>query len=399
MSGILNTQEMLASGRKSRTEAISIAILSLAAFVIVTTEFIIIGLMPTLARDLNISIPVAGQLVTAFAITVVFAGPPLTAAFARIERRSLFTWILVAFALSNVAVALAPNYWTVLIARIVPAALLPVFWGVGSDAAGKLVAKEKAGKAISQVYFGVTAALLFGLPLGTVLGDAVGWRGAFWVLAVLSLAMAILLRKVMPELSPGPQESLKSQIATLANRFFIANLLLSLGVFTAMFGAYTYLADMLERSGGIAPAQVGWWLMGFGTVGLLGNYLAGRLVDGHAVKANIIFCLMLGAGAASAALFAGQPILFVASLVIWGVAHTALFPLGQIRVINAARSGKALAGTLNISACNSGIAAGAMLGGWAIDFSGITAAILAASVLIVLCAFATPAVERLRPAV
>ena len=305
MSGILNTREMLATGRKSRTEAISIAILSLAAFVIVTTEFIIIGLIPTLARDLNISIPVAGQLVTAFAITVVFAGPPLTAAFARIERRSLFTWILVAFALSNVAVALAPNYWAVLIARIVPAALLPVFWGVGSDAAGKLAAKEKSGKAISQVYFGVTAALLFGLPLGTVLGDAVGWRGAFWVLAVLSLAMAMLLRKVMPELSPGPQESLKSQIATLANRFFIANLLLSLGVFTAMFGAYTYLADMLERSGGIAPAQVGWWLMGFGTVGLLGNYLAGRLVDGHAVKANIIFCLMLGAGAASAALFAG----------------------------------------------------------------------------------------------
>ncbi|MBK4949229.1 MFS transporter [Klebsiella pneumoniae] len=311
--------------------------------------------------------------------------------------RNLFTWILVAFALSNIAVALAPNYWTVLIARIVPAALLPVFWGVGSDAAGKLVAKEKAGKAISQVYFGVTAALLFGLPLGTVLGDAVGWRGAFWVLAVLSLAMAILLHKVMPKLSPGPQESLKSQIATLANRFFIANLLLSLGVFTAMFGAYTYLADMLERSGGIAPAQVGWWLMGFGTVGLLGNYLAGRLVDEHAVKANILFCLMLGAGAASTALFAGQPQLFVASLVIWGVAHTALFPLGQIRVINAARSGKALAGTLNISACNSGIAAGAILGGWAIDFSGITAAILAASVLIVLCAFATPAVERLRP--
>lgn len=191
--------------------------------------------------------------------------------------------------MSNIAVALAPNYWTVLIARIVPAALLPVFWGVGSDAAGKLVAKEKAGKAISQVYFGVTAALLFGLPLGTVLGDAVGWRGAFWVLAVLSLAMAILLHKVMPKLSPGPQESLKSQIATLANRFFIANLLLSLGVFTAMFGAYTYLADMLERSGGIAPAQVGWWLMGFGTVGLLGNYLAGRLVDEHAVKANILF--------------------------------------------------------------------------------------------------------------
>ncbi len=377
---------------------VSIALLSLAAFVIVTTEFIIIGLIPTLARDLNISISMAGQLVTAFAVIVVFAGPPLTALFSRTERRRLFTWILVAFALSNIAVALAPNYWTVLIARILPAALLPVFWGVGSDAASKLASQGNSGKAISQVYFGVTAALLFGLPLGTVLGDAVGWRGAFWALAALSLAMAVLLRSVMPELRPDHQTDLKSQVATLLNRFFLANLALSFAIFTAIFGAYTYLADMLERSGGVEPAHVGWWLMGFGTVGLLGNYLAGRLVDNYAVKANILFCLMLGLGAASAAVFAKQPLIFAGSLVLWGVAHTALFPLGQIRVINAAKSAKALAGTLNISACNSGIAAGALLGGWAINISGITIAVLGASVLIVLCGVASPLVERMRPA-
>lgn len=398
MTGNATTQDIATSENVSKSAALSIAILSLAAFIIVTTEFVIIGLMPNLARDLGISIPVAGQLVTAFAITVVFAGPPLTAAFARVERRALFTWILVAFAVSNAAVALAPNFWTVLLARIAPATLLPVFWGVGSDAAGRLVEEGKSGKAISQVYFGVTAALLFGLPLGTVMGDVMGWRGTFWLLSAMSLAMAVLLRLVMPRLEAGNQESLKAQIKSLTNRFFASNLLLSLAIFTAMFGAYTYLADMLETLGGIAPSQVGWWLMGFGAVGLLGNYLAGRLVDSHAVKANVLFCLMLGAGAAGATLLKDQLPLFITALVVWGVAHTALFPLGQIRVINAARKGKALAGTLNISACNSGIALGALSGGWAIDVSGVAAAVLFASGLIVICAVASPMVERLRPA-
>ncbi|MFB9085309.1 MFS transporter [Erwinia tracheiphila] len=223
----------------------------MAAFVIVTTEFVIIGLMPTMAVDLGISIPVAGQLVTAFAVTVVFAGPPLTAYFARFEKRALFTWILIAFSVSNAAVALAPGYWTILAARLIPAALLPVFWGIGSDVDGKIASADKAGKAISQVYLGVTGALLFGLPLGTLLGDAAGWRGTFWFLAVLSGAMAFLLKAVMP-LIPGENNvSVMTQVRMLNNRYFIANLFLSLTVFTAMFGAYTYLADMLQSYAGI----------------------------------------------------------------------------------------------------------------------------------------------------
>lgn len=381
-----------------RKNELSIIILSFAAFVIVTTEFVIIGLMPNMARDLEISIPMAGQLVTSFALIVVFAGPPLTAVVAKIERRALFTWILVAFAVSNVAVALAPGFWTVLLARVVPAALLPVFWGIGSDAAATLVSKENAGRAIAKIYFGVTGALLFGIPLGTVLGDAIGWRGAFWILAAMSALMAVLLYAAMPKLFPTEKESLRRQISSLSNRFFIANLLLSFAIFTAMFGAYTYLADMLEGYAHIEPAKVGWWLMGFGTVGLLGNYLAGRMVDSRPVMATVIFCLLMGLGAAGAIFSVAHMAIFIASLVAWGIAHTALFPLGQIRVINAAADGKALAGTLNISACNSGIAAGAILGGWAIKEGGVGAAILEAAALVAICALVSPLVARLRPA-
>lgn len=377
------------------TNNFAITILSLAAFVIVTTEFVIIGLMPLMAGDLGISIPVAGQLVTAFAVTVVFAGPPLTAYFSRVEKRALFMWILVAFSASNAAVALAPGYWTILAARLIPAALLPVFWGIGSDVAGKIVSADKAGKAISQVYLGVTGALLFGLPLGTLLGDAAGWRGTFWFLAVLSAAMAFLLRAAMPIIPGESNVSVMTQVRMLNNRYFIANLILSLAVFTAMFGAYTYLADMLQSHAGIEGTYIGWWLMGFGTVGLIGNYLAGRYVDRHPDAAGVISCVMLGTGAVASVLLTKSAVFFIFSLVLWGIAHTALFPLGQIRVMKAARGGKALAGTLNISACNSGIALGAILGGWAIDLGGIGAAITGASLLMFLCAAAYPWIRRL----
>ncbi len=371
--------------------------LTLAAFVIVTTEFIIVGLLPALSRDLGISVAMAGQLVTLFAFTIALAGPFMTAWLSRYERRRLFVAMALAFALCNASAALAPSYWALVVARVIPAALVPVFWGIGSEAAAQLVSREKAGKAVAHVYFGVTAALLFGIPLGTVLGNAIGWRGAFWILAALSLGMIPLLLLALPRIPAGARQNLRSQVSLFKSGFFLANLGLSLAIFTAMFAAYTYLADLLERSAGVPAAHVGWWLMGFGTVGLVGNYLAGRLVDKHEQKASVLFCTLLAVGVVSASFVAEQSLPFIAALGVWGIAHTALFPLSQIRVMNAATTGKALAGTLNISAANAGIGLGALLGGWAIGHGGITLACLGAGVLIGACAIATPLVESRRP--
>lgn len=376
---------------------LAIFALTLAAFVIVTTEFIIVGLLPALSKDLGVSVAMAGQLVTLFAFTIALAGPFMTAWLSRYERRRLFVVMALAFALCNASAALAPSYWALVVARVIPAALVPVFWGIGSEAAAQLVSREKAGKAVAHVYFGVTAALLFGIPLGTVLGNAIGWRGAFWILAALSLGMIPLLLLALPRIPAGARQNMGSQVSLFKSAFFLANLGLSLAIFTAMFAAYTYLADLLERSAGVPAAHVGWWLMGFGTVGLVGNYLAGCLVDKHEQKASVLFCTLLAVGVVSASFVAEQSLPFVAALAVWGIAHTALFPLSQIRVMNAATTGKALAGTLNISAANAGIGLGALLGGWAIGHGGITLACLGAGVLIGACAIATPLVESRRP--
>ncbi len=375
----------------------AIWVLALAAFVIVTTEFVVIGMVPTLARDLEVSVPVAGQLVTVFSVMVAIVGPIMATWLSRYERRKLFTWILVLFAIGNAASALAPGYWSLMFVRLLPAALVSVFWGVGSEAAGQISPKGQEGKAVAHVYFGVTAALLLGLPLGTVLGDAVGWRGAFWALAVISIIMAIAIHWILPTIPADTQRNLKSDIAILKNRFFLANLGLSLGIFTAIFTAYTYLADLLERSAGVPPGNVGWWLMGFGAVGLIGNYIAGRMVDKRGLVATILFCFVLAVGAASAALFSNNTPIFVVCLVAWGIAHTALFPLSQVRVMNSTETGKAVAGTLNISAANGGIASGAIVGGWAISSGSIAMACIAGATLAVICGLLSPVIERCRP--
>lgn len=352
---------------------LSIAILAVAAFVIVTTEYLIVGLLPALARDLGISISAAGQLVTLFAFTVMLFGPVLTALLSHIERKRLFVAILLIFAASNALAALAPNVWVLAVARFIPALVLPVFWGTASETAAQLVGPQRAGRAVSQVYLGISAALLFGIPLGTLAADAFGWRGTFWILAGLSLVMALALSIFMPNVTRPQRLRLGEQTRILKDTRFVANVLLSVVVFTAMFTAYTYLADMLERIVGVAPAHVGWWLMGFGAVGLAGNWLGGRFVDRNPLGATAAFSLLLGLGMAASVPLAGVPILLALALSVWGIAYTALFPICQVRVMKSASHAQALAGTLNVSAANAGTGLGAIIGGMVIPQWGLGA--------------------------
>lgn len=343
-------------------------ILATAAFVIVTTEFLMVGLLPALARDLSITIATAGQLVTLFAIVVMFFGPPLTAWLAHVERKRLFMAILALFAASNAVAALAPNFWVLAVARIIPALALPVFWGTASETAAQLAGVERSGKAVSTVYLGISAAMLLGIPLGTVAGDALGWRGAFWMLAIMSLLIAVLLHGFMPAMVAGQRVGLAQQARILRDPAFVANVLLSVAVFTAMFTGYTYLAELLEKVAHVPSVHVGWWLMGFGAVGLLGNRLGGIWVDRKPLATTALFSVVLAIGMLATVLMAAQPAGLALALGVWGIANTALYPICQIRVMKSAPHAQALAGTINVSAANGGIALGALLGGASITW-------------------------------
>lgn len=363
---------------------LQILIMAVAAFIIVTTEFLIVGLLPALARDLNISITLAGQVVTLFAFTVMLFGPVLTAKLAHVERKQLFTLILLVFAASNILAALATNIWVLALARFIPALALPVFWGTASETAGQLAGPGKSGKAVGRVYLGITAALVFGVPLGTLAADSVGWRGSFWILAALSLLIAALMHLLMPKLPvSGAAHPEHKQTAILRQPRFLAHLLLSVLTFTALFTAYTYLADILERLGGIPASQVGWWLMGFGAVGMLGNHLGGAAVDRRPLAATVIFLLLTGAGMLAAVPLAQQHAWLMLALLAWGIGYTALFVVCQVRVMQAGAQAQALAASMNISAANAGIGLGAILGGlgigqFGLDSIGIIATLIAA---------------------
>jgi predicted MFS family arabinose efflux permease len=377
--------------------AISILILAVAAFVIVTTEYLIVGLLPALSRDMGISISAAGQLVTLFAFTVMLFGPPLTAWLSHLDRKLLFVAILVVFALSNALAALAPNIWVLALARFIPALALPVFWGTASETAGQLAGPDKAGQAVSRVYLGISAALLFGIPLGTVAANSIGWRNSFWILALLSLLMAAGLWLLMPAVARSPRMNLRAQARLFKEPYFLANVALSVIVFSAMFTAYTYLADILERLAGIAPAQVGWWLMGFGAIGLVGNWLGGKAVDRAPVKATAGFAGLLGIGMALSVPAIHATAAFCAVLALWGIAYTALFPICQVRVMKSATHSQALAGTTNVSAANAGIGIGAMLGGVVIPTLGLDKIGYVSAVIALLAVLVAPAVAGLAP--
>ncbi|WP_313432023.1 MFS transporter, partial [Pseudomonas sp.] len=334
----------------SRNAGISIAILAFSAFLIVTTEFLIVGLLPALARDLNISIAVAGQLVTLFAFTVMVSGPPLTAALSHLPRKKLFIGILLLFAAANAVAAASSSFWLLAVARVVPALALPVFWGTASETAGQLAGPQRAGQAISRVYLGISAAMLLGIPLGTVAASAVGWRGAFWLLAGLSLLMAVAMWIYMPSVARMAKVDFLQQARIFREPRFLANVLLSVVVFSAMFIAYTYLADILERVAGVAPADVGWWMMGFGAIGLVGNWMGGKAVDQSPIKATLGFLVLLALGMAAAVPLAHDGWLFCVALGLWGIANTALYPVSQVRVMRSVNHAQALAGTSNVSA-------------------------------------------------
>ncbi len=362
-----------------------ILLLSAAGFTVLTTEFVIVGLLPGIARDLQVSVPQAGLLVTLFAFTVACFGPFLTAYCARFERKRLFIGILLLFAMANALAALAPNIGVMGLARLIPALGLPVFWALASETAVDIVGPEFAGRAISKIGFGIVCATVFGIPVGTLIADGFGWRAAFWLLALLSLVKALLLWLYLP-VTPVKfdQRSLRQQFGILRSPLLQGHVLLSILVFCGMFTVYTYLADILERLAGFDGALVGWCLMGFGAVGLIGNSLGGRAVDRHPLLASMLFCGVMVVGMVALVPSIHSPVALAVVMTLWGITQAALFLVSHVRLMKVAPQAPAFAASLNIAGANLGIGLGAIVGGRIIDSLGLAKLGFAAAGFIVL---------------
>ncbi|UHQ22803.1 MFS transporter [Lysobacter sp. 5GHs7-4] len=360
-----------------------IFLLSAAGFTVLTTEFILVGLLPPLARDLGVSIPQAGLLVTLFAFAVAASGPFLTAYFSRFERKRLFVIVLLLFGLSNLVAAFAPNIGVMAFARLIPALGVPVFWALASETAVDLVGQERAGRAISVISFGVICATVLGVPIGTLVSDAFGWRVAFGALSAVAFGKAALLYFFLPASRlERPHAPLGEQFRVLRDPLLLGHVLLSTLLFTGMFTAYTYLADLLERLAGFDGSWIGWTLMAFGAVGLIGNSIGGRLVDRNPIGASLLFSAPMALGLLAVVPAIGSTWGLALALTLWGVTQAALFIVSHVRVMKAAPDASAFAASLNISGANLGIGVGALVGGGVIDAIGVGALGYAAAAIV-----------------
>ncbi|WP_144762969.1 MFS transporter [Curtobacterium sp. 9128] len=337
--------------------------LALGGFGIGLTEFVITGLLPEVAADFGVSETTAGWLVTGYALAVIVGALGLTAATTRLPRKAVLIGLLVLFVIGNTLSALAPTYGVMMTGRVVAALCHGAFFGIGAVVASEMVAREKRASAVALMFTGLTASNVLGVPFGTFLGQALGWRATFWAIAAIGVVALIGVAVLVP----APESTTAPSLARELGAFRSGQVWLSLGVtvlgYGGMFGAFTYIAYTLTAVSGFTSAAVPWLLVVFGLGLFVGNWAGGRLaarsIDGTliAVLAGLTVVLALFAAVAS------NPVLTVVALVLMGAFGFATVPALQTRVMQYADHAPTLASGANIAAFNLGNAFGAWVGG------------------------------------
>lgn len=349
-----------------RAFAVPILALAVAAFAIGTTEFVIMGLLPSLAKDLGVSLPRAGLLVTGYALGVAFGAPPLAALTARVRPHTALVSLMLIFILGNLICALAPGYATLMAGRIVASLTHGAFFGVGSIVAAGLVPPNRRSAAIALMFTGLTLANVLGVPGGSWIGVHAGWRMTFWAVSGLGvLALAGVWTLVPRQLEVQHQHAGDGWRILFRPQLLAALLLTAIG-FGGVFSALTYVAPILHVATGFTPAQVNATLLVFGVGLTFGNFVGGWLADRWPTRSMFGILLALAAVEAAMQVTVSHPAAAVITVFLWGVATFATVPGLQTRVLDQAKEAPALAATLNIGAFNLGNAAGAWLGGSAL---------------------------------
>jgi DHA1 family inner membrane transport protein len=365
-AGQMNPQSAKDGMRMMASSRLPLLALAMASFGIGTTEFVIMGLLPDVARDLAVSIPKAGLLVSGYALGVTFGAPILAVATARLDRRRALLLLIGIFILGNLFCAVAPTYGLLMVARIATAFCHGAFFGLGSVVAAQVVPAEKRAQAIALMFTGLTLANVLGVPFGTALGQALGWRATFWAVVGIGVAAAIALYAWLPRRLLSAGASLMQEARSLGRAQVLLAMLISVFASASLFSVFTYIAPILETVTRESPHQVTWALVIFGAGLTLGNLVGGRLGDWRLMPSVIaIFILLIGVLAGFAVM---DRVLWLAlpTLFVWGSLTFALVSPLQMRVMSEASDAPNLASTLNQGAFNLGNASGAFVGGIAL---------------------------------
>lgn len=358
----------MVADKPDRRWMVPVFALFVSAFAVCTSELIIAGLLPALAADLDVDIPTAGLLITGYALGVAVAGPILALLTTGVSRRLLLVRVMGLLVVGSVLCALSTSYWMLLAARLVVASGHGLFFGLAMVLATRLAPPGRQTTAVSLVITGVTLSNILGIPLGTAIGNALGWRVTFWAIAGAGLVAAIVLALLIPAAPEQPRsgDRLRAELRAAVQPVVLLCYAISIAYMTGVFAMFAYLVPLLTDVSGIPIDYVPWVLFGMGFVGFFGTLIGGRLGDWNGQVAMvgissvcIVFLIIMSQLVHIS--WAALACLWTLWLVGFGFAPTI-----RTRIVKESSDAPTFAATLTSSAFNIGIASGAAIGGAAI---------------------------------
>jgi DHA1 family inner membrane transport protein len=346
--------------------SLPILALAVASFGIGTTEFVIMGLLPDVARSFGVSVPQAGYLVSGYALGVVVGAPLVAMATARLPRKTALLGLIAVFLVGNLGCAVAPSYALLLVARVVTAFAHGAFFGIGAVVARDLVPRERRTQAVALMFAGLTLANVLGVPFGTALGQAFGWRMAFWAVVGIGVLAGIAIIASIPSGLPGSRNGLGSEFRALGRWPVLLPMLVSSLSSVSLFTVFTYVTPFLEHVTGLSPHGVTGALLAIGLGLTVGNLIGGRMADRNLMATVVGSFVGLIAVLVLLSFVSHAEVPTIAVMMFWGALAFALISPLQLWVLEAATDAPNLASTLNQGAFNLGNAIGAWLGGAAL---------------------------------
>lgn len=362
----LNSKPVMKGKASKEPFPISVLSLTVGAFAIGMTEFVIMGILPNVAGDLNVSISAAGQLITMYALGVAIGAPIMTILTSRIPQKKLLCILMLLFILGNGLSVIAPNYAVLMIARMITALTHGTFFGVGAVIASNLVRADKQAGAVSIMMAGLTIANIIGVPIGTYIGQNWGWRASFGAIAIMGILAFIGIVVFIPKLKLSKQVSIIQQISAIARPKLLVYLLIAALGNAGLFAVFTYITPLLTDITGFAEHNVTWILILFGVGVTVGNIVGGKLADWKLMPSILGLYLTIAVVLTIFTFTIHNEITAVITIFLWGAASFAVFPGLQVRIMSLAQAAPALASTSSHSAGNLGNATGAFIGGWVI---------------------------------
>lgn len=389
----MTTQQLAA---RSGTAARVLPVLFLGAFAMGTSELLIVGVLDLVAADLNVSVSTAGTLVTGYALGLALGGPLLTACAIKLDRRALLCGTLALAVACNLVVAVSTDYGVTLVARCLTGAFAGLFDATAFAVGLAVVPPARAGRALAVVISGVAVSAALGVPLGTLLGQALGWRGAYTVIVALIGVTLIVTLAMVPSV-PSAGGGVGNQARYAFAPRVLAVLVLCALVFGSTYAALTYIVPFLHEVTGVSDALVSVFLLAFGVAAAVGSFGGGRFADWNPGRTLVMGTLGGTVSLAALYLFGTSPVVVALLLLALGIFSMGLGPSLQYRVVALAGPGGELAQSLPASAINLGIAVGSFAGGVALGAFTISAAVLTGLVIAVVAIPVAWATSRLTP--